>query len=99
MYRHLWSGMVREGGRKAELADRVHPTQKPVGLMKQILEDIGTGYDVVLDPYMGSGSTLIACEILKRRCYAMEIAPEYVDLAVQRWEEFTGQKAIQVTTP
>ena len=61
--------------------------------MKQILDDIGTGYDLVLDPYMGSGSTLIACEILKRRCYAMEIAPEYVDLAVKRWEDFTGQKA------
>ena len=93
MYRHLWSGMVREGDRRTELADRVHPTQKPVGLMKQILDDIGTGYDVVLDPYLGSGSTLIACEILKRRCYAMEIAPEYVDLAVKRWEDFTGQKA------
>ena len=93
MYRHTWSGMVREGDRRTELADRVHPTQKPVGLMKQILDDIGTGYDVVLDPYLGSGSTLIACEILKRRCYAMEISPEYCDVAVARWEAFTGRTA------
>ena len=93
MYRHRWSGMVRAGDRRTELADRVHPTQKPVGLMKQILDDIGKGYDVVLDPYLGSGSTLIACEILKRRCYAMEIEPAYVDVAVARWEAFTGRKA------
>ena len=93
MYRHTWSGMVREGDRKTELADRVHPTQKPVGLLKQMLDDIGTGFDVVLDPYLGSGSTLIACEILKRRCYAMEIDPCYVDVTVKRWEDFTGKKA------
>ena len=92
LYRHTWSGMVRAGPRNEELTDRIHPTQKPVGLMKQILDDIGTGYDLVLDPYLGSGSVLIACEILKRRCYAMEIAPEYVDLSVKRWEDFTGLK-------
>ena len=93
IYRHKWAGLTREGDRRTELADRVHPTQKPVGLMKQILEDIGTGYDVMLDPYLGSGSILIACEILKRRCYAMEIAPAYVDVAVARWEAFTGRTA------
>ena len=93
MYRHKWKGMLREGDRKTELTDRVHPTQKPVGMLVQILEDIAAKYKIVLDPYSGSGSTLIACEKTGRRCYAMEISPAYVDIAVARWEAFTGQKA------
>ena len=49
--------------------------------------------DVVLDPFLGSGSTLIACEQHRRRCYGIEIDPAYVDVAVSRWEHFTGKKA------
>ena len=99
MYRHHWSGMVREGDRKTELTDRVHPTQKPVGLFEQILEDIAGKYGIVLDPYAGSGSTLIACEKTGRTCYAMEIAPAYCDVIVKRWEDFTGRKAQRMTKP
>jgi len=49
--------------------------------------------DVVLDPFLGSGSTLIACEQLSRRCCGVEISPTYVDVAVSRWESFTGGRA------
>ena len=93
MYRHRWSGMVRHGSRDVELADRIHPTQKPVGLLEEILEDMGKGYDLILDPYLGSGSTLIAAERQGRACWAMEIEPRYVDVSVKRWEDYTGQKA------
>ena len=47
----------------------------------------------VYDPFLGSGTTMIACEKLGRRCYGMEIEPRYVDVAVRRWEEYTGRKA------
>ncbi len=97
MYRHRWSGMVREGSRALELKDRFHPTQKPVGLMRQILDDIGSPYDLVLDPYAGSSSVLMAAEVCQRprTCYAMELEPRYVDAAVKRWEAYTGQQAVR----
>jgi len=49
--------------------------------------------DIVYDPFLGSGSTLIACEKFKRKCYGMEIDPIYCDVIVKRWEQYTGQKA------
>lgn len=49
--------------------------------------------DIVVEPFSGSGTTIIACEQLERVCYAMEQSPEYCDVAVKRWERFTGQKA------
>ena len=53
--------------------------------------------DDVYDPFCGSGTTLIACEQLTRRCFAMEIEPAYVQVAIDRWEAFTNQKAVQLT--
>ena len=50
----------------------------------------------VLDLFGGSGSTLIACEQLSRKCYTMEYDPRYVDVIVQRWEDFTGEKAVRL---
>jgi len=50
--------------------------------------------DIVLDPFVGSGTTIIAAEKLNRRCYAMEIEPRYVDVCIRRWEAFTGRKAV-----
>lgn len=90
-YEHHWSGMVRAGGRKEELQDRVHPTQKPVGLIIQIFADYEG--DLILDPFLGSGSTLIACEKTGRICFGMEIDPQYCDVIVKRWEDYTGEKA------
>ena len=55
--------------------------------------------EVVAEPFSGSGSQIIAAERLKRRCYAMEIDPGFVDVAVARWEAFTGKKAIRADSP
>jgi len=98
IYRHLWSGLLRAGKRDVELKDRVHPTQKPVGLLAQIINDYTNEGDLVLDPYMGSGSTMIACEQLNRSCYGIELDPAYVDVIIKRWENFTGKKA-ELTAP
>ena len=93
IYRHTWAGMLRKGNRKEELKDRVHPTQKPVGLCADIIEDFSKPNESVIDLYLGSGSTLIACEKTGRRFFGMEIDPHYVDIIVARWEKFTGKKA------
>ncbi len=92
-YRHVWNGMTRKGNRNEELKVRVHPTQKPVGLLSNIIKDYSEKNDSVLDCYLGSGSTLIACEQTNRVCYGMELDPGYVDVIVKRWENFTGKKA------
>ncbi len=94
VYRHLWAGLIREGNRKTELQERVHPTQKPVGLLGNIIQDYSKENDIILDLYGGSGSTLIACEQTDRKCYMMELDPHYCDVIIKRWEEFTDQKAV-----
>jgi DNA modification methylase len=71
--------------------NELHPTQKPVECMERAIRNHAA--PEVYDPFLGSGTTLIACERLGRRCYAMEIEPKYVDVAVRRWEEYTGRKA------
>lgn len=74
----------------------VHPTQKPVKLSEFAIRNTTNINDSVLDLFGGSGSTLIACEQLKRNCYMMEYDPKYVDVIIQRWENFTGQKAVLI---
>lgn len=96
MYHYLWSGLLREGNRKMELKERVHPTQKPVGLLINILNDYSDINNNILDLYGGSGSTLIACEETNRNCYMMEIDPYYCQVIINRWEEFTGKKAEKI---
>ena len=97
LYRFMWNGLAREGSRKVEGITRVHPTQKPVGMLGNILNDFSDEGDAVLDCFGGSGSTLIACEQLNRTCYMMELDPHYVDVIIQRWETFTGQKAVKLS--
>ncbi|MBU2025405.1 MAG: DNA modification methylase [Patescibacteria group bacterium] len=75
------------------LQDYEHPTQKPVRLAERALKKNSEVNDIVLDVFGGSGSTLIACEQLKRRCCAMELDPKYCDVIVKRFEKFTCQKA------
>ena len=70
-----------------------HPATFPVALPEEVIPCFVSHGASVYDPFVGSGTTIIAAEREQRRCYAMEIAPEYVDLAVKRWEDFTGQKA------
>lgn len=94
-YQHVWDGYFRSGTKKDELNTRVHPTQKPVALLERMLNDLGEHN--VLDPFLGSGSTLIACEKTKRKCYGMEIDPHYCDVIVARWEKYTGKTASLVS--
>ena len=71
-----------------------HPVSKPVDVWCWLLERGSvTRGETVLDPFVGSGTTIIAAEQLGRKCYAMEIEPKYVDVCVNRWEDFTGRKA------
>ena len=63
-YHHSWSGMVRAGDRREELAERVHPTQKPVGLLKQMIEEFTNPGDVILDLYGGGGVHLLPVKLL-----------------------------------
>ena len=87
--RHEWFGFLKEGERGKK---RVHPTQKPVLLIKDILSQWMKG-NLVHDPFLGSGTTLIAAHQLDRVCYGMEISPRYCDIIIKRWEDYTGLKA------
>lgn len=77
---------------KPQKAD-LHPTMKPVALCSRLIRLTSKKGDLVLDPFGGSGSTLIACELLGRRCLSMEYDPRYADVIVRRWEKLTGRKA------
>ncbi len=87
MYTQMWNGTFRAGKQKYELKRRVHPTQKPVELHMKILEDFSQPDDVILDCFGGSGTTLIACEMTRRKCLMMEISPEYCEIIRKRYEE------------
>jgi len=76
----------------------VHPTQKPVELIERALQNSSKAGDIVHDCFGGSGSTLIACEKTHRTAYLMELDPKYCDVIVQRWEEYTGNKAVLEST-
>jgi len=80
-------------GRDAQ-ASYVHPTQKPVALPEEAINNSSKGMDIVLDLFGGSGSTLIAAEKTGRKARTMELDPKYCDVIVKRWEEFTGKQAI-----
>ena len=68
-----------------------HPTMKPVALVERAITNSSRPSDVICDPFLGSGSTLIACEQTKRRCLGMEISPDYCQVILDRWAAFTGQ--------
>jgi len=84
IYRYLWSGLLREGERDVELKERVHPTQKPVGLLYAILKDYSEYNDIIYDPFGGSGSTMVATEQLNRKCYMMELDASYCQVIINR---------------
>ena len=73
-----------------------HPTMKPVGLFAYLIQNSTKEGDSVLDTFGGSGTTLIACEQLKRKCYMMELDPHYCDVIIARWEKLTGKEAVKV---
>lgn len=92
VFAFTWQGMIRAG----EHVDREHPTQKPVQLMQWILTDLVEDARIILDLFVGSGTTLLASEQLGRSCRAVELSPQYVQVALDRWEAFTGQRATKV---
>jgi len=77
------------------VAYKLHPTMKPVELMMNAALNSTKENDAVLDIFLGSGSTLIACEQTGRTCYGTEIDPAYIDVIIQRWVNFTGIEKIK----
>lgn len=73
-----------------------HGSVKPIAIVSDILSRISSAGAVVYEPFSGSGTTLLACERLGRRCCAIELEPKYVQVAIERWEKFTGKKAKRV---
>ena len=85
-------GSVWEIGKDSNSSYK-HPTQKPVELSETAIKNTSIKNNIVLDLFLGSGSTLIACEKTNRICYGMELDTKYCDVIIERWEQFTGQKA------
>ena len=80
---------------KPRKSETGHSTQKPVECMKRPIENNSSPGQAVYEPFSGSGTTIIAAEMTGRCCYAIELNPAYVDIAVKRWEDFTGEKAVR----
>ena len=111
-YEPIWYGWPKQGKssfdggrRQADVwefdrhrIDELHPTQKPLALMERAIENSSKPEDIVLDPFLGSGSTLIACERTGRICYGMELNSLYCDIAVARWEAFSGTRAVRTSS-
>ena len=79
---------------KDQDAKTVHGTQKPVECMRRPILNNSSPGQAVYEPFMGSGTTMIAAESTGRVCYGIELNPAYVDVAVERWQQFTGNQAI-----
>jgi DNA modification methylase len=95
--KRYWCGDRKQGDvwfydkpRKSEL----HPTMKPVEMVRRAIENSSERGGLVLDPFGGSGSTLMAAEMSGRKACLLEVAPEYVDVMVRRWQEATGRQAM-----
>jgi len=98
----IWTNIARDSvkikqyeynGLIGKEKERFHPTQKPVALLEDMIQEYMQPEETVLDLFGGSGSTLIACEKLQRKCYMMELDPVYCEVILQRWENFTGKRA------
>src|ERR1700730_4261508 len=83
---------------KPQKSETGHSTQKPVECMKRPIENNSSAGQAVYDPFVGSGTTIIAAEMTGRACHAIELYPAYVDVAMMRWQNFTGKEAILETT-
>lgn len=92
---HLKEADGDKGGREAL---HLHPTIKPVAMVEDALKDCSKRGEIVLDAFLGSGSTLIAAERTGRICHGIELSPRYLDVAIVRWQEWTGQEAVHAAT-
>jgi site-specific DNA-methyltransferase (adenine-specific) len=94
---HLWASDRKQTTvidfKRPSKAD-IHPTMKPVGLFDYQIKNNTKGGDIVLDLFDGSGTTIMACQQNGRKAYCMELDPRYVDAAIDRWEKFTGKRAV-----
>ena len=88
IFRHMWNGMLRASERQRP---REHPTQKPIEVMRWSIEKIPGAPETILDPFMGSGTTLVACQKLGRHGIGIEIDPEYFEIACRRVDEAARQ--------
>jgi DNA modification methylase len=94
---NVWQFAGATGGHGDDADDfSVHPTVKPVRLIEEALLDATSPGEHVLDPFIGSGSTLLAAERTQRRALGIEVSPAYVDVAIRRWQDMTGEAAIHV---
>ncbi len=93
---HYWCGARDQGDVwqiKKPIKNDLHPTMKPVELVERAVRNSSKTRDLVLDPFGGSGSTLIACDKAGRRARVIELDPKYVDVIVRRWQQYTGRQA------
>ncbi len=97
-----WSGDRKQSTvwniEKPKKSETGHSTQKPVECMKRPIENNSSPGQAVYEPFSGSGTTIIACEETGRACHAIELNPAYVDMAILRWQNFTGQQATLEST-
>jgi DNA modification methylase len=94
---HYWCGARDQGDVwfvKKPVSNDLHPTMKPVELVERAIRNSSKSRDTVLDPFAGSGSTIIACEKTGRQARVVELEPKYCDVIVRRWQEFTGRQAV-----
>jgi DNA modification methylase len=94
---HFWCGARDQGDVwfiKKPVVNDLHPTMKPVELVERGIRNSSKGRDTVLDPFGGSGTTLIACEKAGRQARLIELEPKYCDVIVRRWQDFSGKRAV-----
>lgn len=99
--KRYWCGARNQGDvwfMDKPVANDLHPTMKPVELVERAIANSSEPGAIVLDPFGGSGTTIVAAEQTRRRARVIEIDPKYVDVAVRRWQDFTGRQAILDTT-
>lgn len=87
LFRHRWNGMLRA----SEHERRWHPTQKPAALVAWVYEILGDDVEVILDPFLGSGPSLLAAEQRGKIVYGCELSVEYVSIMLERWSLLTGK--------
>ncbi len=96
---NVWQYAGVNSFRKDRLAElTVHPTVKPVALVADAMRDCSRLGDIVFDPFMGSGTTILAAEKVGRKAYGIEIDPHYIDVAIRRWQDYTKCDAILEST-
>src|SRR5262249_54668236 len=92
VWEHPGANSLGRGAEEGNLL-ALHPTVKPVTMVADAILDCSARGDVVLDAFLGSGTTVIAAERTGRRCYGLELEPGYVDTIIRRWQAFTGRDA------